>query len=407
MVRPGGTVDLYYYDSETSKKQAFATTVNTRFVQQFQNLAGGSSTFTCPPANGYQDVVLSLAFTNSGGNPGAIALPRGWGYALLSRVSFRYGGSSQYFLSGQQILQNALRKQPNKQCGNDILTLGGNYATGADLVGTVRANVVLTLPHNLPSGVGKNHPFPSELLTQQIQITVELNNPASIFTNQTGNALPAWTSSLSAGQFQIQQVMLNNQSDALSRRVDMSVNAYAYPAEFVQQLVTIPLANTANSQPVVLTGFRAGEVKAIHCWLTRTSDLSTTNGYNPFRWYKPLAIQMLYAGEVYARFDLESSSIWALVNGDKSPAVDNVVVAGAGGAITTTSSLSEWVELPFAQPLVDEDSHYTLTHGKPITNGITNLDITTPSAQADWVLNVSYIYNTTILFSQGTADFVF
>jgi hypothetical protein len=46
-------------------------------------------------------------------------------------------------------------------------------------------------------------------------------------------------------------------------------------------------------------------------------------------------------------------------------------------------------------------------HGKAITNGIINLDIQTPTAQSTWKLNVSYIYNSTLLFSQGTCDYVF
>jgi hypothetical protein len=65
------------------------------------------------------------------------------------------------------------------------------------------------------------------------------------------------------------------------------------------------------------------------------------------------------------------------------------------------------VELPFAQTFVDEDAHHTLVHGRSITNGIVNLLLQTPSAAADWVLNVSYVYGSTILMSQGTADFVF
>jgi hypothetical protein len=52
-----------------------------------------------------------------------------------------------------------------------------------------------------------------------------------------------------------------------------------------------------------------------------------------------------------------------------------------------------------------------LVHGKPITNGIVNLDINLPAAYengtADWLLNGSYVYNTTLLFSQGTCDYVF
>jgi hypothetical protein len=100
-------------------------------------------------------------------------------------------------------------------------------------------------------------------------------------------------------------------------------------------------------------------------------------------------------------------SLWNLINGNKSPSFNNVLVAPVGTTEAPTSIVSQWVELPFAQTLVDEDSHYILSHGKPITNGIVNLLLTTPTARSDWVLNVSYIYNSTLLFSQGTCDYVF
>jgi hypothetical protein len=429
MVRTGQALDIYYYDSETSKKQAFPTTFNTKYIQAFQNLTGGSSVFTIPPQNGITDIVCSFVFAGPSTTPGAVALPRGWGYALINRVSYRYGGSSQYFLTGAQILQNALRSQPNRTACNDILTLGGNYATGSDLIGNQYANIVLTLPHNMPSGVGKQHPFPTDLLTQQVQITIELNPPSSIFTNQLNTTLPSWCQALSSAQFQVAQIMMNNQGDCLARRVDMSVNAYAYPAEFVQQQVSLPLGSMAgtpgdvNSTSVALvaTGFRAGEVKSLQMWLTRASDTATpastsyanNPGYNPFNWRLPLSIEVLYAGEIYSRFQQGSSALWNLINGDKTPAVDSVVISGSGGAITASGTagdppvLSEWVEAPFAQPLVDEDSHYILTHGKPLTNGLLNINVVPPQVQNDWVLNISYCYNTTLLFSQGTCDFVF
>jgi hypothetical protein len=116
---------------------------------------------------------------------------------------------------------------------------------------------------------------------------------------------------------------------------------------------------------------------------------------------------MTYAGDIYARYQNKSYTLWNLINGDKQPVVSAAVQSYAGGTYVYTPTASQWVELPFAQTLVDEDSHYTLVRGKPITNGIVNLDITTPSPQADWKLNVSYIYNTTLLFSQGTCDYVF
>lgn len=424
MVRPGECMDLYYYDGETSKKQCFATTQNTKYVQVFSNKSGGSSVFTIPPQNGIQDIVLEFvapALSGAAADLSGIALPRGWGYALIKQVSFRYGGSSQYFLTGDQILQNALRKQPSRQTANDVLLLGGSYCSGAG--GVTNANldvaqyaaVVLTLPHSTPSGVGKSHPLPTDLLTQQVQVTVELFPLNQIYSVNTGNAnaksIAAAVPGLDDAQFQVQQVMFNNQSDALARRVDMAQNAYAFPCEFVQQVQRINLASSAAPQSVVLTGFRSGEVKAIHCWLSKSSDISGSAAAgalnNPFNWVLPLNIQMTYAGDVYARYDYASSPLWNLINGNKAPTVDNVLISQAGTAEAANSSLSTWVELPFAQTLVDEDAHYILSHGKPITNGIVNLLLTTPTARSDWVLNVSYIYNSTLLFSQGTCDYVF
>lgn len=410
MVRPGECVDLYYYDGETSKKQCFPTTVNTRFVQQFQGATantGGSSVFTIPPQNGIQDVVCQFALTVASA-PAPSSVPSGWGYALIKQVSFRYGGSSQYFMSGDQILQNALRNQTSRASVNDLLNLGGNSlgaGGGAAVVnGTYTANVVLTLPHNIPSGVGKAHPLPSDCLTQQIQITVELY-PTSAIVDTNGAAFTGF--SLTQAQFVVQQVMFNNQGDALPRRVDLATNAYAFPAEFVQQKQAIQLQQTASSQSVVLTGFRSGEVKGLMCWLSSAADFNVTNNGNkaPFKWYKPLAVTMSYAGEVFARYDLGLSSLMALINDNKSPAVD-VVNTSSGNPVAATFP-SEWISLPFAQTLVDEDSHYTLVHGKPITNGIVNLDITAPDANVAYILNVSYIYNTTLMFSQGTCDYVF
>ena len=421
MVRPGECVDLYYYDADTSKKQCFPTTQNTKYVQNFANLTGGSSVFTIPPANGIQDVICTFQVTTlSGANQANIGLPRGWGYSLIKQVSYRYGGSSQYFLTGDQILELALKAQPSRTAADDILTLGGNFLTGATqlITSLMTANVVLPLPHSSPSAFGKRHPLPTDALTQQVQITVELNSPSSVFILASG-ALPAEASTLSLAQFQVQQVMLNNQGDALARRVDMATNAYAFPTEFCQQKQTIQLGTVSKtsgvvaSQSLVLTGFRSGEVRAIHCWLTKGSDTSSAATYSPTKWYLPDAIQMTYAGDIYARYYNGTSQLFNLVNNNKASAVDTVLMnVGAGGLSNPGAWLSQWVELPFAQTFVDEDAHHMLVHGKPITNGIVNLDVTVPAAYAtngdtDWVLNVSYLYNTTLLFSQGTCDYVF
>lgn len=418
MVRPSEAMDLYYYDAETSKKQAFPTTQNTKYVQQFANLTGGSSVFTIPPQNGIQDIVVNASFAplSSGATATNYSLPAGWLWALVRQVSFRYGGSSQYFISGQQLLQNALRCQTSRSSCDDLLNLGGNFATGTALNSVQNASIVLRLPHNVCSGVGKSHPLPTDCLTQQVQVTVELFSPGQIWTNISGSALPASCLALSQAQFQVQQVMFNNQGDALARRVDLATKAYAFPCEFVQQESVLPLVNSVSPQNVVLTGFRSGEVKSIELWLTDNADTAgatpsggLATGYNPVSWYPPTSVEMLYAGDIYARYDNGVGQLFNLINGNKSPAFDTYDAVPGVGAITPTPILAQWLSLPFAQTLVDEDAHYILVHGKPITNGIVNLNnlVVPYQSSSGWTLHISYVYNTTLLFSQGTCDYVF
>jgi hypothetical protein len=418
ITRPGKCVDIYYPDPETAEKQCFRTNVNTRYVQQFANLTGGSSVFTIPPNNGIQDVVLVLEIP-AGANGSSVfdgrglAVPRGWGYSLVKQVSFRYGGSSQYFLSGQQLLQNSLRKTPNSGARDDLLSLGGSAAAGGasaqnDFSAAQRAYVWLSLPHTIPSADGKLPPLPTDLLTQQCQITVELNPISSIFSVSAGAAgTPA--SALSFAEFQVQQVMLDNQGDALARRMDMTVHALSYPIEFTQQEVIIPLQDSATAQTVTLTGFRSGECKNIQVWVTLDADTSGVIK-NPFKWYVPEDIVMTYAGEIFARFDKGSSQLWNLVNGRQSAAVNEVLVADAGGGscTITTPFLGKWAELPFAQTYVPDTAHSMYVAGKPITNGIVNLQFNLPAglATTNMKLHVSYNYNAVLTFSQGTCDYV-
>ena len=416
MVRPGEALDLYYYSSETSKKQAFATTQNTKYVQELSNKSGGSSVFLFPPQNGVQDIVVSMSFAAPGANAN-LALPSGWAYGLVRSVSFRYAGTSQYLLTGDQLLQNALRDQTNRSSCDDLVNIGGNYASGTDLDNSQTATIVLRLPHASASGVNKMLPFPSDCITQQIQVILELNPVSSIWTN-LGGALPAACTTLSSAYFQVQQVMFNNMGDSLARRVDLSTKAYAFPVEFVQQKVAINLQNSTAPQTVVLSGFRAGSVKSLQMWLTDNSDQQTSSsgsatGWNVNNWYVPSSVECVYAGDIYARYNNGTGQLFNLLNSNKAPCFDLANVSVGAGAINPPLPfLSQWLELPFAQALCDEDSHYILVHGKAITNGIINLNnLVVPYVSvgtgAGWTLNISYVYSATLLFSQGSCDYVF
>jgi len=421
MVRPGEPLDLYYYSGETSKKAAFATTQNTKYQVNFSNTGAGTSTFLFPPQNGLQDIVVTCQFAgipNTFAGLGGLALPAGWLWSLVKSCSFRYGGTSQFTLTGDQLLQNALRDQTSRTSCDDIVNIGGNYASGTDLRNTQTASIVLRLPHASASGVNKSLPFPTDCLTQQCQVLLEINSPASVWTNVSGIALPSQCLALSQGYFQCQQIMFNNMGDSLARRVDLSSKAYAFPCEFVQQKVIINLVNSEAPQPVVLSGFRAGSVKSIQVWLTDLADVQTSStgatvAFNPNKFQVPTSVEMLYAGDVYARYNNGVGQLFNLLNSNKASAFDLAVVSSGAPGTTTLNAplpyLSQWLELPFAQPLCDEDAHYILIHGRAITNGIINLNnlVVPYVSSVGWQLNCSFVYSTTLLFSQGSVDYVF
>jgi hypothetical protein len=421
LVRPGKCIDLYYPDPETAGKQCFRTSQNTRYVQNFTNLGGGSNTFTIPPNNGIQDCIITLGLP--AGMSQYMGLPRGWGYALIKQISFRYGGSSQYFMSGQQVLQSVLSQASNGASRDALLSLGGNALVTAN--GTDPAQYAycwLPLPHCVPTALGKLPPLPSDLLTQQIQIVVELYPVSQIISLGTSfsGTVPA---SLSIGQFQVQQVILENQGDALARRVDMTSHALSYPVNFRQQEVTVGLGSVTPSagatQTVTLTGFRSGEVREIHCWLTSSGDTTGTPGTvagstayiaNPFAWYALENVSMTYAGEVYARGDYNSTQLWNLVNGKIPSSVNDVGLSGTTTpVISSTPRGDNWSVLPFGQSYESITAHSMYVAGKPITNGIVNLSFTVPvgATAGTFTLHVSYIYNACLTFSQGTVDYVF
>jgi hypothetical protein len=332
-------------------------------------------------------------------------------YLAISQLSFRVGGSTQFFMSGQQLLQKNLRMCRTKEQRNSILSLGGNACTAAtDFDVDQYAYIPLSFWCG-PSSDGITLPLPADLLSQSVQITAQLA-PTSAFwvTNPTPAGLVASIpSALDVAYFQIEQLQMPDKAMSLANRVDLDTHSYSMPVSFDQQEVVISnLVQSAASQSVVLSGFRAGMVDSVQIWCKKTSD-----GLNQGRWYKPQSVEMLYAGTIYASYLDGSSAIWNLIDSTAPSAVDNLTLAagGVGVPVTATSALNEWVTLPFGQRTGDDYSAEVRTHGKEITNGIVNLQIALPAdagvGGVTYELHVVYSYSAAISFSRGSAEFVF
>jgi hypothetical protein len=412
LLRVGEDVDLFYTDPKNCEKQAIPVEYNTRFTQAFSNLGSGVSVFTIPPGNGIRHILVVIGYSAAAlaGNTGAVVLPRGWGYRALSNLSFRIGGSSQYFLTGEQMLARNMRLCRTQSQRDAMLQLGGaECKVAADFAVDQYAYIPISV-FAAPSADGISMPLSGDLLAQQVQITAEIA-PTSAFwvANPTvGTTVGNIPTAFTTGTFQVEQLVMTDRAMSLANRVDLNTHSYNMPLpDFDQQEVRIPLAASAAPQPVVLTGFRAGQVKKLQIWLTRDSDT-----LNRSLWIKPQSVQVLYAGVIYSQYDNGSSAIWNLLDGTaRSAAEHSRLAAGAvAGPMVSTPALSEWVELPFAQPTGNDYDGEVLVNGKEITNGIVNLQITAPpplNSADTYTLHVAYVYNCTASFSRGSCDLVF
>ena len=410
LVRTGEVRDLYYAKPDNQILQKIPVEYDTRYIQAFSNPNVGTSTFTIPPNQGVRHVLITLGYRASSisNQLGAQALERGWGYNAIDQISFRIGGSSQYFLSGAQLLARNLRLARTQSQRDALLSLGGNECKVAADFDT---DQYAYIPVSIWCAPGEDElqlPLPTDLLSQQVQITCTLK-PASAFWSAPLSAVGAPAAvALPAGfdvaNFQIEQLVMNDRGMAMANERNMQTEVYTMPLPtFDQQEVLVQLNASAVQQQVVLTGFRAGQVKKLQVYLTDNSGGTV----DALSWYAPKSVQVLYAGLVYANYQNGSSQIWNLLDGTAPAAVNQSALNGTGTAWTSTPVLSQWVELPFCQPSGSDYEADIYIHGKEITNGIVNMQVVTPDPTKSYTMHIVYVYNCSLAFSRGTADLVF
>ena len=167
-------------------------------------------------------------------------------------------------------------------------------------------------------------------------------------------------------------------------------------------------ATPAVAVPLTLTGFRAGEVKKLQIWLEPVVTLANcaSTAAQSLRWVLPAGVEILYAGLKYSTYLNGSSAIWNLIDGTSPAAVDQSLLTTSSTAWASSSSLSQYVELPFAQPTGADYEAEVLVHGKEITNGIVNLNLYMPDTNT-YNVHIVYVMNATVGFSKGSAELIF
>jgi len=416
--------DLMYASPESCKVEAIPVEYNTRYVQDLANKTAGQSTLVIPPGNCVKNIVLTLGF-NAGtlaAQTGSRVLPRGWGYRALRTVSWRVGGSSQFFLSGAQLLQRNMRMVSTQSQADAILSLGGEEVVlPADFAKSVYAYIPLSFFVPPQEGAGLTFGVAGDLLSQQIVITTDLAPSSEYFSSPCpafpgGDVIPNYA--FDTANWTVEQHVMVDRGMSLASQpgVNLMTHQYSAPLNFDQQAFTfeIPRGST-GSIPLTASGFRAGLCNSIQLYLQEgtaagasASQIASANA-NLGRYVIPDAVQVLYAGVIYANYQNKSSAIWSLVTGSK-PAAANTseYTATSGVGWTSAPALCQYVALPFGNPVAGSDHEAeVLCHGKAITNGIVNLQITVPDSTKSYTATLIYNYTAALSYSAGTAEVSF
>ena len=440
LVRDGSHHDLYYYDHANMFSQSRPTLCNNKFLQNFVSPNSGVNQLIFSPDQGLSDVIVVFKLLSeselTGGNSYAnYGLNRGWGYNFINQVAVRYGGSSQYFFDGQQILMQNVQDMQDAVSRDVLFQLGGqaclgtNPATSAnDFASNQYAYCYINLPHNTPNGDGlKMNPLPTELLRQPVLVQVQMGNVQQVFSaNATANGAILPFAPVSDAYFQVKQVRMINSEDLLTSHHEPSKISYTLPLKyFPQQLyqLQIPVISSTPAssvtQTVNLTGFRNGGVRSILLWLSNTGNTPTTpvtataRVYNPNLWYAPENTVLSINGEIFYTSKYKSSLLLDLANNKQPNQLATTALTSTSGALTVVpaGNTSDYLKCDFSQVNDAVFGVNMLVAGKSITNSIVNFQFTTPQSQPNittgWVLNALYLYNSSLVFAGGNCEYVF
>lgn len=415
-VNPAECRDFYYPSEEGNVIQCFPTVIENRYSTDLTSLNfGSSSTLLFNPDSLLDKIVLSM--TLQAGSPATYvncALASGWGYAMIDTVLFRYGGSQTYQITGDQLMVDALYDCENQSKVDDLLSLGGQALTNAQLqsptldVGLRSAHVFLKLPHNTPSAQEQTLGLPTDLLSSPVQIVVRLKPANGFFVPVGGAGVPIGVTplGLESGKVNYRQIHMTNQSNLLSRRANMNEEALSYPLKYFPNTTFRTAASVVagGTAQLNLTGFRSGSVGDIIMWITTKDDAANGRCFN---FVTPLAVEVKVNGLIYFTSYNKSNQLWNLIDNKHSSSVAYNSYDNAGGLVVGRAN---YTVMPFAQPvqrLFNGESINVVATGLSVQNSVVNCSVTMKDA-GDYVFNFGYHYNgVVLLFTGGSCDYQF
>lgn len=409
LAKVSGPLSLYYSDSHNDQSQSQPVTYDTRFRSGFQTLGAGQQVVQIPVDGGLSRCCLVFGF--DAGALSAIGandlLPKSWGYSAVESITWRVAGSSEYRLTGAQLLAKNLRLASNSGVKEALYSLGGSEVLGP--VATAQYAFIPLPLWTMPDNGGFASPIAGDLLAQQVQIRVQMRAPSSIMWSPGAGTLviPAVSppALYSVGYFQAEFLRLVDRAQSIAPKVQEDTYVAPLACDFDQSELSLTLpAGAPPKTPLTFSGLIFGQCKMLEVFLTSNdpTDLANQNVF-----VAPLSVEMTFAGTVYASYDNFSSRIFNIMDGTAPSAVNannRVVTAGAWNTGASVSALAEYVNLPLSQPISNDHACEIQVSGMNISNGSVTLNITSPNPAKAYTVHVVPVLRGAISYSRGSAN---
>lgn len=247
---PGTKLDDIYYSQLNSLVELSEVTYN--FGRYFANLNslqfGGQSQVNIPNSELLEGVYLYIEAPPLVANQ---TLPLGWGFAMLSSISYLFGSSnvSQLDIRKHSIFQTIMYECETQEKRDAIFRLAGEETIGPT-DDTVKAYLKLPFPFSSVCGIHSKKPFDTSLLTNPIILQIAFDQSAAVY----GGSGVQPTSLVKAGIY-IRQGVFKNKDQSLKPAMMANPNLmYTYPFIHRQLFTTGSFTGSrSSSAPVTMT----------------------------------------------------------------------------------------------------------------------------------------------------------
>ena len=419
---PSVAIDSYYPGLSNVTAQIAPTVVSNRAWSAVGIAQGGTTDINFNPSHGVSHVILSATLPSTANVTWAgWAMPQGWLYAMMARVSLRVAGSAVMTWSGEQLLLDSFSDCEEGFKASSLLQLGGAFlgkngvADFAPGNANLSASAFIKLPWTTVSALQRGVPLDTGLLTAPITVSITWKNFADVAFNYSASAanVGALPVAFASASMNFSEVQLVRSEDALNARHDMNTEMIMYPLRYLAIPATrsATIAVTDSSvQTVALTGLARGSLLYTDLWFSQAGNVASGN---PFNYVTPLSLRILMNGTVLydsgigGALAVSNSQLLSLCQRKCPTAVAASLLsatAGNGGATATPQNIN-WTVVPYSQVSEPGAGRQELRSGLPISNVTLTCEVAFQTT-GNYVVNCAHHYAGAMAITRGNASFI-